>query len=100
MSIDLGRGANDAAPCTHGTADVVDAPFQILRQSACGIEIRHDDGPIFAFTLNSAHTGLIECRRPYEGAEHEIYRAAARRFAERNAHLAGLIFCPHCGERR
>lgn len=70
------------------------APFEIIAASRCGLEVRHQDGAIFAFTLNAAHTGLVECRRPYEGADHELYRAAARRFAQAHAHEAGLIFCP------
>jgi hypothetical protein len=43
--------------------------------------------------LNAAHTGLVDCRRPYESADHELYRAAARRFAQAHAHETGMIFC-------
>jgi hypothetical protein len=75
-------------------APAASAQFEVISEGRCGLEIRHQDGAIFAFTLNASHTGLSECRRPYEGADHAIYRAAARRFAEAHAHRAGLIFCP------
>ncbi|MBX9740613.1 MAG: hypothetical protein K2X62_11095 [Beijerinckiaceae bacterium] len=70
------------------------APFRIVRQGRTGVEIRHESGLVFAFMLNSAHTGLVDCRRPAETSQHEQHRAAARRFAESRAHAAGLIWCP------
>jgi hypothetical protein len=83
------RGDAAARQVLPGTAET----FRILRQGRC-IEVQHESGAIFAFLLNSARTGLIECRRPSDRPEHEVYRDAARRFCERVAHEAGLIFQP------
>ena len=93
MSMDLGARAAAAGAFTPGLSRAP-APFEVISESRCGLEVRHEGGAIFAFMLNAAHTGLVECRRPFEGADHEILRASARRFAERHAHEAGLIFCP------
>jgi len=93
MSMNLGAHVLAASAFEPGLPPST-APFDVISASRCGLEVRHRDGAIFAFMLNPAHTGLVECRRPYEGADHELYRAAARRFAQAHAHEAGLIFCP------
>jgi hypothetical protein len=93
MSMDLGARVSAVSAFEPARA-ASSAPFEVINASRCGLEVRHRDGAIFAFMLNAAHTGLVECRRPYEGADHELYRAAARRFAQAHAHEAGLIFCP------
>lgn len=93
MSMDFDASA-DTLPELEPVPSPSPPPFEVLNSSRCGLEIRHKDGAIFAFTLNAAHTGLAECRRPYEGADHEINRAAARRFAQAYAHETGMIFCP------
>ena len=92
MSMDF--GAPSATVTAFQAGIPAAAPFEVISESRCGLEVRHQDGAIFAFVLNPAHTGLVECRRPYEGADHEIYRAGARRFAQAHADKAGLIFCP------
>ncbi|MDB5641723.1 MAG: hypothetical protein JWN07_1040 [Hyphomicrobiales bacterium] len=92
MSIDLAARA-DTVPAFEAGLSASTASFEVIGESRCGLEVRHRDGAIFAFMLNAAHTGLVDCRRPYEGADHELYRAAARRFAQTHAHEAGLIFC-------
>ena len=76
------------------TAPAKASSFRLVRQSRTGIEIRDEDGRIFAFMLNPAHTGLVDCRRPNEDSRYDIYRGVARRFAETHAHAAGLIWCP------
>jgi hypothetical protein len=90
MSMDLGAQTSVSA-FEPGLPSA--ASFEVIGESRCGLEVRHQDGAIFAFMLNATHTGLVDCRRPYEGADHELYRAAARRFAQAHAHQAGLIFC-------
>jgi hypothetical protein len=91
MSMDI--GARDAAVSAFEPGLPSGAPFEVVGASRCGLEVRHQDGAIFAFMLNAAHTGLVDCRRPYESADHELYRAAARRFAQAHAHETGMIFC-------
>lgn len=93
MSIELSAPALSVPRFSPAATAAPKPSFHLLREGRCGIEIRHQDGAIFAFMLNSTRTGLIDCRRPYESADHELYRAAARRFAERHAHDKGLIFC-------
>ena len=92
MSMDLGAPAA-TVPAFEACIPAA-APFEVINESRCALEVRHQDGAIFAFVLNPAHTGLVECRRPYEGADHEIYRAGARRYAQAYADKAGLIYCP------
>jgi hypothetical protein len=79
-------------PMLSGAAEV-DLPFRVLRQGRC-IELEHEGGATFAFLLNSARTGVIECRRPSEHPDYETFRVAAHRFCARIAHEAGLIFHP------
>jgi hypothetical protein len=93
MSMDLAARAA-TVPAFAPALGCDAAPFEVISESRCGLEVRHQDGAIFAFVLNPAHTGLVECRRPYEGTDHEIYRAAARRFAQAHADKVGLIYCP------
>jgi hypothetical protein len=93
MSMDFAARAA-IVPAFEAGLPCAAAPFEVISESRCGLEVRHRDGAIFAFVLNAAHTGLVECRRPYEGADHEMYRAGARRFAQAHADKAGLIFCP------
>ena len=92
MSMDLGARAA-TVPAFRPRLPQSDAPFEVISEGRWGLEVRHQDGAIFAFMRNATHTGLVDCRRPYESADHELYRAAARRFAQKHAAEAGLIFC-------
>ncbi|MDB5543451.1 MAG: hypothetical protein JWO64_600, partial [Hyphomicrobiales bacterium] len=57
MSMDFAARAA-IVPAFEAGLPCAAAPFEVISESRCGLEVRHRDGAIFAFVLNAAHTVL------------------------------------------